>query len=865
MLFLLAALPVLALTTFAGNQIVAVTETQQDLAAIELASAQLNDLITLETALDAEIYWGEGSTAVDNYGIDNDFISSFLGLDIEANLAESQIRVDDALSTVADPVLTAAINGARQSPKPRIGVISQLSQVSDGILAREIEAASDDLLSRASGLPDGEVLMYRAETLTDANDLRSSFNELLGAYFFFLVYGGERPVEALVAAGSTASAYADAGRVLDLGLEEDSELASLRRELAADESVLQIVNRTEASVADFDQQAIVSLDFADPTALIDLASAFGIANEASLDHLLLVQAATDNLETELAVTRAEEGRRAVVIGAITLAIVITTIVALVVVTRSIVNPIRRLGHAAEALSTGERIPPLGLSGPAEIQAATLTLNHAARNLRRAESQALALADGRLDDVSFDEGATGRLGRSLDLAVGRLRSSLSESEDFRQRLAHEATHDGLTGLPNRGASIANLEEALDKSEVADTQLAVLFIDLDGLKSVNDLHGHGAGDQLLNTVANRLQSACRPGDKVGRLGGDEFLIVTEPIASMEAAHAVAERVRTEVGGPIEYEGQHFFPTVSIGVALAQAGRDADEVIREADLAVYEAKNAGRDQTRVFDDAMRAMMLEEADLSAAITRGLAGGEFYLSLQPIVVAADRSIREYEALLRWNRGGIENVPPDCFIEFAEKSDLILDIDRWVLDEGARHLAEFDKREGFGEIRLSLNISGRHLLRADLFGDLKASLDRWQVDPQRLTIEITESALLDDLEAAGETLRRVRSLGVSVAIDDFGTGYTSLGHLRDLPADVLKIDRSFTQNLHRPDDISLVRLVTETGHLLGMQITVEGVETLEQEELLTSLGVDFQQGFWFGRPCPFDQLSAVASPVEVLS
>lgn len=863
MLFLLAALPILALTTFAGNQIVEVTETQTDLAAIESASAQLNDLITLETALDAEIYWGEGSTAVANYGIDNDFVSSFLGLDIEANLAESQTRVDSALSTLSDPVLMAAINEARQSPNPRIGVVSQLSQVSDGILAREIEAASDDLLARASGLPDGDVLMYRAETLTDANDLRSAFNDLLGAYFFFLVYGGERPVEALVAAGSTASAYTDAGRVLDLGLEENSELAILRRELATDESVLQIVNRSEASVQEFDQEAIVSLDFADPTALIDLADAFGTANDASADHLLLVEAATDNLRTELEVTRAEEGRRAVFIGVITLAIVFTTIVALVVVTRSIVNPIRRLGHAAEALSTGERVPPLGLSGPAEIQAATHTLNHAARNLRRAESQALALADGRLDDVSFDEAATGRLGRSLDLAVGRLRSSLSESEDFRQRLAHEATHDGLTGLPNRGASIANLEAALAKSEVADTQLAVLFIDLDGLKSVNDLHGHGAGDQLLNTVANRLQVACRPGDKVGRLGGDEFLIVTEPIASMDAAHAMAERVRTEVGGPIDYEGQLVSPTVSIGVALAQGGRDADEVIREADLAVYEAKNAGRDQTRVFDDAMRAMMVEEADLSEAITRGLAGGEFYLSLQPIVVAADRSIREYEALLRWNRGG-ENVPPDAFIEFAERSDLILDIDRWVLDEGARHLAEFDNREGFGEIRMSLNISGRHLLRADLFGDLKASLDRWQVDPQRLTIEITESALLDDLDAAAETLKRVRSLGVSVAIDDFGTGYTSLGHLRDLPADVLKIDRSFTQNLHRPDDISLVRLVTETGHLLGMQITVEGVETLEQEELLTSLGVDFQQGFWFGRPSPLDQFPASDRPVQLL-
>ncbi len=854
----LAALPVFALTTFSGNQIINVTETQRDLADIESATDNLNDLIAIETAIDSEIYWNEGVDALEDYGIPDEFVVSFLEIDLRAELETSQAQVDALLEAYGDPELTAAITEARGETSRGSTELSSLNLASEQALQPRIGHSSQDLLNASSGLPDGQTLAHQAELLARANDLRSAFNELLGAYFFLTVYGSDDPTFALVGAATTLAAYEESAANLKTELEGSDRLGGAQQAVEAAPAVRSIIDRTQAEVTGFDPTELENVEFADPSALLNLAESFKSATSASDAHLQLVEVAAEDLYAELELTRVAEQRRALLLGLVTTAIIVMTLAGLVVVTRSIVGPIRRLGRAAEALATGELQEPLELSGPVEVQAASHTLNQAAENLHRAEAQALALADGRLEDSSFEVAATGTLGRSLDVAVGRLRESMSEREEFRRRLSHEASHDGLTNLPNRSASIANLERALSRAQLTGNRLAVLFIDLDGFKMVNDLHGHGAGDYLLNTVARRLLDTCRPGDRVGRLGGDEFLIVAEPIGSIEAARVLAERIRLGVSASIEYRGQKLTPTVSIGVSLADGSSQADEVIREADYAVYEAKKAGRNQTRAFDDKLRARLRQEADLGTAITEGLQRGEFHLNFQPILSATTNHIHEFEALLRWDRPGVGNVPPDEFIQFAERSDLIIAVDRWVINEGVRHLAEFAKRDDLSSAGLSVNVSGRHLVRGDLFEDVTAALDRWSVDATRLTIEITESALLDDLVVAAETLRRLRKLGVVIAIDDFGTGYTSLAHLRDLPADILKIDRSFTQNLDHPDDLSLIRLITETGHLLGMDITVEGVETEEQQQVLVHLGIDLLQGYLLGRPKPFAEIQTDA-------
>ncbi len=433
-------------------------------------------------------------------------------------------------------------------------------------------------------------------------------------------------------------------------------------------------------------------------------------------------------------------------------------------------------------------------------------------------------------------------------MDRLRESLSEREKYRRRLAHEATHDGLTSLPNRSASMAHLDKALARMERSEGTAAVLFIDLDGFKQVNDLHGHPVGDMVLQKIARRLVNTCRQGDLVGRIGGDEFLVVAEPVSGAGETVVLAERLRASIAEPIEASTGTFLPNASIGIAIADGVLTGEELIRDADLAVYQAKENGKGRIELCNDELRNRLVEEADLEQAIRRAIADDEFELHYQSTIDAVSGSPNSLEALIRWERPGTGMMQPDSFIPFAERSDLIIELDCWVINAGIRQMAAWAEHPILGGMTLAVNVSGRHLLNGDLYHEVSKALERWQVDPTKLTVEVTESALLDDLAAAAQPLEALRRLGVRIAIDDFGTGYTSLAHLRTLPVDILKIDRSFIANLENADDLSLVKLIVDTGHLLGAAITAEGVETDDQASILTTLGSDTLQGYRFSRP-----------------
>lgn len=855
MLALLAALPLIGLAVFAGRQINAVADGQRDLAAIEDAATDLRDLIYIETALDTEIYWTEANQAVEEFGIPREMLPALIGIDIDLELPRAQLELDEMLATYDDPALTQAIEDARANPDQRTDANSALKRVSSEQLPYRIRQATFDLQIKSAGLPDGQELAQRADVLGTSNQLRSAFTTAQGAYLYQSILTSGDPSQAFSATAGALANYDRLAIELQTKVDPSGPVRSTLNVVTTDNNVTSILSAARTATASFDA-GFETPSLSDPATLVGLATTFSSATNAADAHLNLVETAASDFELELDRTRAREREQARTLGAVTLVTVIATLLAVVAVTRAIVVPIRRLGAAAESIGRGDVDGPLELSGPVEIQAATLTLNQAAENLERAEAQAHALADGRLEDDSFTEVASGQLGQSLDAAVRRLKDSLTEREEFRQRLSREAAHDGLTGILNRGASILALENALRRSESSGKHLAVLFIDLDGFKRINDVHGHEAGDRLLIRVAQRLAASCRPNDRVGRLGGDEFLIVAEPVDSIGQARAFAERIRQAASAPLQYRGNTLHPSLSIGVAVTDGKTEADAVIREADYALFEAKKGGRSQTYCFDDALRARLHQEADLENAITSGLANDEFSLAFQPILCATNLRVTKFEALLRWVRPGIGNMAPDDFIPFAERSDLILDIDRWVINHGVRHLAEFARRPGYEQTIVAVNVSGRHLGRGTLYDDVVEMLQRWEVEPSRLAIEITESALLDDLGTAADTLRSLRELGVQIAIDDFGTGYTSLSHLRNLPADTLKIDRSFTQGLDKPDDLSLVRLITETGHLLGMEITVEGIETVAQQDLLRELGVDSFQGYLFGKPVSFEMAIA---------
>lgn len=540
-------------------------------------------------------------------------------------------------------------------------------------------------------------------------------------------------------------------------------------------------------------------------------------------------------------------------------VVITSIVgfgAAISLAALVARPLQRLADTAHELSQGRLDARLEERGPTEIRISARALNEAMTSLQTAEAQAIALAEERLDDLVISDAAPGQLGASLQAAVSRLARNLSEREEFQQRLAHEASHDGLTKLPNRNAVLRHLDSAMARTRRSETSLALLFIDLDEFKSINDRYGHHAGDQVLQETARRLLGSIREGDLAGRLGGDEFLIVAEPIAGIDAASDLAQRIQDNVTRPIVVDGVTLVPKISIGIGLADGFLSSEELLRDADLAVYRAKSLGKGAIDVCDENLRGEVRARDEMELAIRDALDNEQFELHYQASLHAATKELSSFEALLRWDRPGHGRVPPDVFIPVAERTELILEIDRWVLDAAVGQLNEWTDHPDLNCSTVAINISSRHLGSGELYNDVRAALEKHGVDPYRLTLEVTETAILEDMIAAGRELSTLRDFGVQVALDDFGTGYMSLAHLRGLPVDALKIDGSFVAAMESDADYTLIHLIVKTGHLLNVTITAEGVETDRQAALLAEMGCDHLQGFLYSRPANADTTEA---------
>jgi diguanylate cyclase (GGDEF)-like protein len=425
--------------------------------------------------------------------------------------------------------------------------------------------------------------------------------------------------------------------------------------------------------------------------------------------------------------------------------------------------------------------------------------------------------------------------------------------------HQATHDSLTGLPNRSLVLDRLDQALARAQRTGGRVTVLFTDLDRFKVVNDSFGHSAGDGVLLCVSERLRAAVRPHDTVGRLAGDEFVVVCEDLTDREAVD-VAGRVASAVAEPILLGGRESVITASIGIAHAEPGTRAEDMLRDSDVAMYRAKELGRSRIELFDADMRRRMIDRLEMEQSLRRAIAAGELRLDYQPLVSFDGWKVIAAEALVRWNHPERGVVAPAEFIPLAEESGLILPLGRWVLGEACRQLAVW-RAAGRPDLRVTVNLSARQFADPDLIGAVAEALARAGLPPGALWLEITESVLMEEAEATAETLRALKRLGVHLAVDDFGTGYSSLGYLKRFPVDLLKIDRTFIDGLGTdPDDGAIVLAIVSLARALRLDVVAEGVESPGQLDALQRLGCDAVQGFLLGRPGPADGLPAQAPP-----
>jgi diguanylate cyclase (GGDEF)-like protein len=413
----------------------------------------------------------------------------------------------------------------------------------------------------------------------------------------------------------------------------------------------------------------------------------------------------------------------------------------------------------------------------------------------------------------------------------------------------AFNDSLTGLPNRALLLDRLEVALARAEREDQPVSVLFLDLDGFKVVNDSLGHVAGDRLLIDVARRLSGCLRKGDTAARIGGDEFAILLGDIGNQARAPRVAERVIAALGEPFTVLGHEVFVSASIGIAYGQG--DAQNLLRNADVAMYRAKRSGEGGAyATFEPSMHAAVVERLEIGADLRRAIERHELVLHYQPIVELASGRVAGLEALLRWAHPRRGLVMPFDFIPLAEETRLIVDLGRWVLHEACRQAAHWHADPRTGRPWISVNLSGLQLLDGSLEADVAAALAGSGLDAASLTLEITETVLVQDVAAAVDRLENLRALGVSIAIDDFGTGYSSLRYIRRFPADLLKIAKPFVDGLHDETDTALVRTIVALADSLGLRTVAEGIEDAEQLARLRGLGCALGQGYLFARPRP---------------
>ena len=481
----------------------------------------------------------------------------------------------------------------------------------------------------------------------------------------------------------------------------------------------------------------------------------------------------------------------------------------------------------------------------DIKASAAQAERAERNRAEAEHKRAEVEHERAEQAEHHVA-------ELNRHIAEQKRISEELERSKEHFRHAAFHDSLTGLPNRALFVEHLKLAIQQVQrQPERSFAVFFLDLDRFKNINDSLGHTCGDQLLIAIARRLEVCLRPGDVVARFGGDEFAILIDGLAHPNGAVRVAEKIQRELLVPVILGQHEAFTTASIGIAFGTTNyEEPEDILRDADTAMYRAKEGGKARCELFDKVMHtravALLRLENDLRRAVERE----EFRIHYQPIICLRSGKLAGFEALARWQHPERGLVSPAEFIPVAEETGLIVPIGLWMLEEACRQVREWQARVPNGRtLSLSVNLSGKQLAQPDLVEQVKRILLKTGFDSHCLKLEITESVVMENAEAASATFHRLRALGLQLSIDDFGTGYSSLSYLHRFPVNTLKIDRSFVSRMGAEDEnLEIVRTILTLARNLSMEVVAEGVESAEQMRHLMTLSCEYGQGYFFSKP-----------------
>ena len=857
-LVILGLVPLIGLVLVASSLTITRLNTADHARAIEHEVDRLSRLVHARSAVRSERVSMEALLQARALGISSAQASQLLGGDITTRLTSARAATDRALvalgpdRALADPADLAALRSGLLNRTIDVNTLIVHMQAIDERFTAAIDQTLSSLDDRTAAVSGGGPIVGGLEALratTDSVDaVTAQLNQL--ERLTFGTPAQQRP--AILALAAARDRYGLAAAQLDQVdvPQVATSWQSIKR--SAD-------SRTLRSAVDR-RLLSATVASATPTSAQEVAAAFLAGLRTEDHHYALVRTATDAMHDRAVERRAgtlHDLRFWIVLAGM---LVLATLAVSIWVGRSISRPLKLLADHAGAVGEGDLdVEPLPRRGPRDVVVTFEAFDDLVANLRLLEAKSQALAALEFDAPVLAEPLPGRLGASLQESLQVLSGSILERNVLQQHLVHQATHDGLTGLHNRVAAADALEAALGRSRGSGVGLALLFVDLDDFKRANDTHGHAVGDQVLRAVAQRMQDAAREGDFVARLGGDEFMILAENMTDPAEAAALGRQVVDAISTPVQLGPIRVGVGASVGIALAANGdEEPTQLLAWADLAVYRAKQHSGGGVELYDKRLQQQLLEQAEVEEALTQAIPDDELFLLYQPVIDVGSGRIVELEALVRWDRPGVGVQEPATFIPVAEASNLVVDVDCWALSHAVQQLVAWHDDPELADIGLAVNVSGRHLLSHALPTNVAAVLQATGVDPARLTLEITETVLVSDLPHAAMQLRALRELGVQIAIDDFGTGYTSITQLQQLPVDVIKIDRSFVVGATRTRDRTLLAMIADLGHHLGLAITAEGVETSDQLDVVRDLGCDRVQGFLLSRPITAAAVSALS-------